>query len=62
MKNKQFSIVNNKFEYELQKFVFGLLYQQQLREGFDVVIPPIERIAVRPTASISPCSCSCSRS
>lgn len=52
MKNKQFAVVGNPLQYELQKMLFGFLCANELRDGFDVTIPPEERIAVRPPLSV----------
>lgn len=53
MRNKQFAFVNSKFEYDFQQFMFELFCAKEISDGFDVTIPPIERIAVRPDASVA---------
>lgn len=54
MKQKTtFALVNSPIEYELQKFLFSIFCEQEIKAGFDVTIPPIERIAVQPTLSVA---------
>jgi hypothetical protein len=50
---KSFALVSSPIEYELQKFLFAVFCEQERKAGFDVVIPPEERIAVQPPLSVA---------